>query len=677
MGIRADMILKIVYNSNQFQAGRYILAVSPHGGGSKSKNNTMENGTRFADLTTITQLPHVQFDINTESSATLVVPYTSVYSHMPVNPSSVVYTHSMGTILLAPYAPLVTTAGSSTVPFDLFVSFDNIDLAAPVYPQSRNHKDTVSKEQYAAKIGPVGAGAGKVATVANLIGDRVPLLSGIAKPVAWAADIFASVANVFGWSNPIVLSPANRITNTAFAYANNPDAGDNSVPLSLFAGNQVEVMPGYAGSDLDEMALSYLIRIPAYIDSFSWSTSTAINTVLGTYTVSPFQLKRNRFSGLTSVTTMTPVAFLSNIFKYYRGGIKYRIKLVKTGFHSGRLLICFNPSPFATPTTISSLIQSTYINRQIVDISSQTEFEYTVPYVSLSPWKPTQGNYSAIGNLVIVVANPLVAPATVSSSITVIVEACGADDMEFNVPTNHNLQPVVVYDPQSFDPRGAAGVIDSGDLGSSTLDSNQHYAARACVGEKTLSLLSYVKSADFSSTEISVVNSLTYYPFVSQYVLSSPTVASTPNMVTDNFGLIKSLYLYNRGSVRIRLVPVDNQSVDLKSSKLLNQSSSSPDYTGYTTGAISTGYDHGMIAYNTTRSGGIEVQIPQYHRFPMRIQNDDILNSAYNVNFNVPTTTSFLLEMNARETFSVNLARAAGDDFHCGFFIGVPPMTAL
>lgn len=674
MGIRADMVLKVVFNANSFQAGRYILAVSPHGGTGQNPAVYMENGTRFASLTQITQLPHVEFDLNTESSATLTVPYSSVYSHVPVNPPAPNTTHSLGTIILLPYSPVVSTAGSSSVPFDLYVSFTNVDLAAPVFPQMAKGSNTVEREQAAANIGPVAKGAGKVKALANMVGQKVPLLASIAEPVSWAMDLLEGAANIFGWSNPSNLAPAQRITDTAFAYANNADAGDNSLPISLYSCNQVEVAPGYSGTALDEMVLSHLSQIPAYMETITWSTANATGSVLYSFNLTPYAAVRTSASGASTVSHFTPVGLLSRLFQYYRGGLKFKFKIVKTRYHTGRLILSFNPSVGTVATPISSITDTTYLNRQVIDISTQTEFEYTVPFISLSPWKPTYGQYGEIGALTMVISNPLVAPATVSSSISILMEICGAEDIEFAVPKSFDLTPVVVYDPQAYDPRGAAGTISSGELGKTSYSPDMYVSSRACIGEKVVSLLSLSKKSDTSSTSITTGPTLTYYPHVLNHGRTTAGAAVAPVMRPDMLDIIRSMFLYNRGSLRVRYIPATVYPGVFATTTLIPTDSGTSSYSTQTTGAALTPSHH-LTTYHNTNSGGVEVQIPQYHRFPMRIAYDDVLVSgAKFVDYVIPTVSQYQIQIDTKSNCSGFIARQAGDDFHCGFFLGVPPM---
>jgi len=49
--------------------------------------------------------------------------------------------------------------------------------------------------------------------------------------------------------------------------------------------------------------------------------------------------------------------------------------------------------------------------------------------------------------------------------------------------------------------------------------------------------------------------------------------------------------------------------------------------------------------------------------------------SSLAVNYTIPTTTSYQVEFGTQnDSNSHDFARQASDDFHCGFFLGVPPI---
>jgi len=683
MGIRADVVITLVVNANKFQAGRYILAYSPFGGTGLLKAEAISNGTRAANLTTITQLPHVEIDLATQTSVSIEIPYVSVYSHLPIVPPNSASTHVLGEVKIFPYSALVSTAGSTSCSYDLFVSFKNVSLAAPCYPQSGKF-NAAQGEQKAKGVGPVTSALRIASSISNLIGDKVPTLSALAAPVTWALDLMSGVASVFGWSNPINLERAYRVNQVAYAYANNCDNIDNSLPLSLFSGNTVEVLPGFAGNDIDEMSIDYIKSIPAWVTTQTWSTTDASDSVLYSTEVSPNIMQSTIASGLNTVYCMTPVCFLSNLFNLYRGGLRFTFKIVKTEFHSGRLSVVFNPSVVPGASVFPNNTGSTYCHREIIDIREGNSFDFIVPYVSLSPYKQCQGNFSSIGSLQIRVLNPLIAPATVSTTISIIVEVAGAPDMEFAVPAQHTMQAVAIYNPQSssFIPKRDENSIISGVIGSSELKTDNHFSARACVGEKIVSLLSLLKKND-----ILPIRDLLYVgkhyvidPFSFPLPFTTVTNATGTDHQNDNLALVSSLYLLNRGSTRWRVFSYSSNTVNILASTLLPTDSNTAIYSSKISSASSAPKTHALEVYNTNTDASLaEVQVPQYNRFHSRIWYDSTYDaSTHGIAYGAyPTTSQVQLQVYAPDAALPDFGRQAGDDFQCGYFIGVPPIVKV
>ena len=130
----------------------------------------------------------------------------------------------------------------------------------------------------------------------------------------------------------------------------------------------------------------------------------------------------------TSFQTQTPMTFCTNFFRLWRGSVKFTVKIVKTQFHSGRLLVCFNPNDTATTLTLNN---SAFIHREIVDIRDCSEFSFTCPYALTRPYMAVN---DSLGTLSVIVLNKLTAPDSVSTVINLIFEVAAGPDVELAVP---------------------------------------------------------------------------------------------------------------------------------------------------------------------------------------------------------------------------------------------------
>jgi hypothetical protein len=666
MGMRADITVRLQVNANKFQQGRYILAFCPLVG-SGTSNIEVATNMRFANLTTITQLPHVEIDLSLETEAILKIPYVSFMSHLPINPTTPTLNGLLGQLKLFPYSSLVSVAGSTTASYDIYMNFDNIHLAAPVVPQSGKFKpNLVTGEQRSKGVGPIESAATKISRVSNMIGDEVPSLTFLAAPVTWASNLIGGIASVFGWSKPINLGHTQRVITSNAAYMANSDAIDNSYSISVFAQNQVEVLPGFAGNDVDEMSIDFIKSIPAYYKTFTFDTTKVSGDILLDLPLNPSTFETTFVSGTKTVRCQTPLTALTNFFNYYRGGVRLTFKIVKTEFHSGRIALTFNPlAPYQASASIS-VANAPYVHREIIDIRDGNSFDFVVPYVALTPYRSVN---DAFANLTMTVINPLIAPATVSSSITFLLEIAGAPDVEFAVPTNKTWpNPCAVYNPQmsSFIPKADKNSIASSVMGRSQLKHDQFMSARACVGEKVVSILSLLKrNYKFAST---YTGNFYLDPFT---IFMGETTAAAPNApnVIDMYSYFSACYALSRGSVRIKVSP--NQQFIVPPSATLTMQNSGT-FPVVSLGAFLV---DPLVPILGSRDLALEIQIPQYNNAHSRSVCDIMGSTAYFTNdHNTLGSSPGVLNVITNVADISSVYRSVGDDFQLGYFVGIPPI---
>lgn len=679
MGMRADIIVRLQVNATRFQAGRYILAFCPKVGSGTDTNETATN-IRFANLTTITQLPHVEIDLSSETEAILCIPYVSYSSHLPIVPGSPTLFGSLGILKLFPYVPVTAAAGALSCSYNIYFNFDNIHLAAPVVPQSarfvpsipRGKNNPVTVEQKTAGVGPIEAGSIKVGVVANFIGDTIPALTAIAAPVKWASDLVAGLAHIFGWSKPVNLEHSYRVVNTKMAYMTNSNAIDNSLPMSMMSDNQVEVLPGFAGTDIDEMAIDYIKSIPAYYTQFTWTTGSGSGASLFSQTVVPANFYTSFASGIPTAYCYTPVGALTTLFNQYRGGIRYTFKIIKTEFHSGRVSVTFNPLVPGQAATTISVANAPFVHREIIDIREGNSFDFIVPYVSLTPYKQCSDNF---GEIVVRVINPLIAPATVSSTIVFLVEVAGAPDFEVAFPAmNVAVRPTAVYNPQSssFIPKADKNSITSSVIGQSRLLHDNHMSARSCVGEKVVSILSYLKRNFFFGTAATA--NISFDPVLVSLAKTTAASNATNGPHNDPYSFISSWYALSRGSIRVKFTNNDGAK-ELAHAGFFPQNTGSYD-TVNTFGLPNDSSQRVLVDLGE----GVELQFPQYNDTHSRGVADITFSSTYLTNNHAALGASigyFSLARLAGGAGTVTMYRSVGDDFQLGYFVGIPPVLVV
>jgi hypothetical protein len=676
--LRADLVLRLVVNADRFQAGRYILAGVPTGGDSIENAITPWYTMHRHSLTQITQLPHVELDINSQTEVELRLPWLSHFNGIPMSEmTNISLSGNPWIFFLYPYYPLITTAGSSTATYSLFLSLDNVTLGFPALPQMAISPTDV--EQKKADKAPVSAFLGRISATFNQL-SKIPVLSALAGNTAWGVDILRGAANIWGWSKPLDLAPLTRVRQDPHAYMATEDTVDTSMPLSLFGRNHVKILPGFGGTDFDEMSIDYLKAIPAYRGVFTWTTAAAANSTLGVLDVTPDQYTTT--TETVDLTNYTPVGFVNSMFGMWRGSISYTLKFVSTMFHSGRLLIVYNPKyPLgsyhgARPDAYTS----EYCYREIVDLREKHEVTFVVPFVSPFPW--WNNGWPSLGEVVLQVLDPLIAPSTVSSSVPILVEVAGGPDLEFAVPVRNNqLTPTAPYTFQMDVALPSSEPILTGNIGGSTIKSDDLWNVEACVGEKILSLRSLLKRYSFWADPVASKGRRAFYPAAIDINVSSVGgLASTP-VNTDDYNYISPCFLFSRGGFRIKsFVPGGGEHYGFVQLEHAGNSGS------ITSGVVDSVILGGLRSpgrpiqeVRTDLTGSIDIQVPMYHHTFARgnVANLMCSTASYSSSFSQPSSnhvyTTLVLQSNP--TGGIISYRAGADDLNLGGFVSVPPMT--
>lgn len=704
-GIRMDMRFRLVINANRMQQGRYIMGWVPLAGGfaNQDRYDSVVN-MHVATLVQRTTNPHVEIDFATGTAAELLIPYTSVNSFYPLNTLTTgTLIGTLGQLHLYPYSTLLVPSGSTVVNYSIYMNFENIRLFGACSPQSGVSDMEVSNKSN----GPLSSVSSAVSRGFNEF-KNIPLLGNYAQKVSWIADRITSSAKMFGFSKPTAGDSIPKMQMTNCPAHTTVDGDSDARTLSYLSKPGTVGLHGHSGTEFDEMDFSYIVRKFAWFDTQSWVVGSASGFQIASYFVAP---NVGKFV-VPPLTNWTPVGFVGNHFQLWRGSLKFKIKLVKTEFHSGRLEVCFFPID-----EVSYVGNTAYINRQIVDIRTTTEMEFVVPYMSREPWSDKN---NATGTFVIKVVDPLVCPANVTPSVGILVEMAGGDDIEFAVPGVVDLSPSKMI-PQSGECEDD-GCIIKATIGSSSVSANPHIFSSTTIGDKVTNFRAYLKRYhpirpnNKVSTSTKLLNDIgvTMYPdviYASTYTPDLPT--SSWN--SDLYGTIASCYAMSRGGIRIRdIISLSGfsqtnvtttvgittfTSVDLnqtlRGSTVMGLLSVSAQPTSVSnplltqTTGINYDTNNHINCQQTYTNNVLSMEIPQYTKTYARATVDllkwqgDLLpqNDVYYAGTSGTlgrlqiTLPSGLPSYNQRDGYTVhNLHRAMADDGSFSVFISIPPM---
>lgn len=582
VGLRANVEVTVQINAQKFQQGRLRLQYLPYQKYLSSKTELIN-----ATLTGKTSCPGVDIDVcggsNPQSriaQATFIIPYVSPHAYI-----NLITGHgTMGYIRLFVYSPLLS--GSSESPnceVTIWARFIEPKLAFPTSAKSyiksttRTHIAQVRGEAKKLKqTGVISDTLGKVAETLRTA-SKVPVIGSYLAIPEWIATSGEALCKLFGWSKPTTpMDTKLRTTNCMPNY----NGQDSSHKMALSADNEIDTPSGIGGSDLDEMALSSIFKIPAYWQQFTWRTSqTTTDQILWIDPVTP--LKFSPISGTSNGINMTPVGYVANCFGLWRGSLIYTFKLIKTGFHAGRLRVFFVPYESASNLVVGSApVNEIEKNYQIVvDIEESDTFSFKVPYVATKPWFNTtslgtvnESIPTSTGYIVVTVLNELRAVSTVSPSINILVEVSGGDDLTFACPQAPLYLPgkpsvrrstPIEHEAQVFGTavevqRNEAQLLYDPDS-ITNIDPLTNWSPEAhCIGEKVVSARQLIKRTNYvgSIVENRTNNNngtnnqnLNTLGVINPYGLKY----SSPISGIDYLSYFSYLYAFFRGGIRIKI----------------------------------------------------------------------------------------------------------------------------
>jgi hypothetical protein len=683
-GFRAKMICRVQVNSQRFQQGRLLLHYLPQ----TATMSAARLSCALSNLVLITQQPRVDFDIGADTEVMLEIPYVSNSMFYNLTDGS----FDFGTFYLTVYSALATGGGSTTCTYSVWCHFEDVEVQYPTVSQSgikvlrargkgAASLDVSDQELQSQGLGPISGILSKASKSASILSE-IPLISSFTAPASWMMGVMGRAADAIGFSKPTNAGPSEKRQLTTFAYMNNTNAIDNSIKIAVRSDNSVSQLPGFAGTDIDEMSIAYLVSIPSWFSTSTWTTNQTQGTSVLVFNLAPLNgyTQSVTNAGTTYQYGSYPVyGYIANHFKLWRGSITLTLKIVRTEFHSGRLLVAFFPGKdLGISNPKITFANTQYVYREIIDLRTSSEVSITFPWTSLTPYLDVGNSYGVVQ---VYVLNPLVAPATISTSCDVICEVSGAPDFEFAAPKAGNIAPAI-FTPQS-------GISATSKRIESVMDNSNINVglepAMYCVGERIQSIRQlikrftswYVQTSTSTNLRLTVSPSIHYLPQVS----TSNGVYTIPNMKVDMLSYYAPLFRFQRGSTRVKVIDhalmAANFTTDLFYNIGASGYSNPPVTSTFTPVSTALCCDHPTVVVPSL-SGGGEYEIPYYsmtHSSHVVVASSLAALPAREAVDNQPALT--VTQASAGYSGGTRIYRSAGDDFSFGFFIGTVPLAYL
>jgi len=149
--------------------------------------------------------------------------------------------------------------------------------------------------------------------------------------------------------------------------------------------DEVDVSAAMANSNSCETNISHILRKESLLFYKDWASTDAKDAFMfNIASQCGHSGSKSDTDALSAVTYYpTPAMYLGQAFRYWRGDIIVRFRILKTPFHRGRLTFVYEP------VAASLLPQPTVQKTRIVDIGLVDEFEITIPFGSTRSWLKT------------------------------------------------------------------------------------------------------------------------------------------------------------------------------------------------------------------------------------------------------------------------------------------------
>lgn len=477
--LRCKLRLKFVVNASPFYFGSMRVSYNPMSTGVDLYQTT-------ADQIKLSQTPGLYLEPSIMTTSEMELPF--LWPNAWLDATSAVELNNMGLIQYILFAKLRSANGvaNAKVQITCYAWAEEVEVAGLTTALS------LQSDEYEIP-GPISGPASAVAGVAGLLKD-VPLIGGMATAAEKGASMVSSVARAFGYSNPPVISDSMPFHPKAFHAFSSVDTSVPADKLTVDPKNEVTIDNAVAGVDSkDPLELSGLLSRESFVQGTLYQGANAPGDLLWSAPVTPI-VYAQVVNGSQTNYNHTVSGYFGRLFDAWRGSMVYRFRFVKSRYHTGRLVITWDPHG-----NQGSDYETTTLTR-VVDVQDEEEVAFVVPYKAASAWLNTTAypngfsnsgtptyTYDALahnGTIQLRVLNALTGPAASPQFDILCYVSCG-EDFRFAIPKS------LPHDMSCFE-------AQSQDVPVTSPISEEQEVELVTVGECVASLRPIIHRASFS-----------------------------------------------------------------------------------------------------------------------------------------------------------------------------------
>lgn len=465
-----DMKLRVVINSVKFQQGMMMIVFKPFYTEEKEKDI-------FNNLTCF---PHVMIDASVSNSVEMDIPWTNVRDAFPLYADNMQEHAYIGTLHAYVWNKLQTgKTGSIDCTLSFYMWMENLQvyqLAGPKDPRSLNFATdiirgnneafkqtrTIDRQipiselpQPVTREPQAGMIEGLVDEIGGLAMDTgANLIEHLLQKVARGAD-----------AKPSGFNPPQPVVPWVAANSAHGEGIDLSQRLSL----QPKSVVRPDASVKPPMNMKDLLSRYTRIGVATWTVNSEENESLVTAPMcpmmpasagKPLRVKLDKYY-VAAVSTEckdihsdskfqlelrnpSMLDYISHLYHYWHGSLKYKLEVVCTSMHSGRLYVRYEP--YGDRDVSLKECEKAATPGVNWEIQEKHSIEVVTPYMTTTPflntfWHPDPGEFTsdALGNtcggfLEMTVVNRLKVTTGISDTVDINIYIAAGDDFEFMGP---------------------------------------------------------------------------------------------------------------------------------------------------------------------------------------------------------------------------------------------------
>jgi hypothetical protein len=434
---RGNLKLRFQINGNRFQYGKMQVTYAPYtinttaGGVDAGVNKVhrelwkMVEAKGFVESSPImfqqyqSTYPTTYLTLGKNNSVEMTLPFVWHFNYLAVNgirgplvPSGE-YPQSPGLIYLTDINPMRMAKHQTDQPtsasITVYAWMEDMVLSTPteLTPASSSYSEIFTKSSGSEyKDGPVSSVASTAQKVAGKL-TKVPVIGEFAKATEIGAGAIGDIAKLFGFSAPTREDQPEHVRQATVGRFCQTIGQDSSVKLSMDPKQELSIDPSMIGiTSNDEMAFSSIVTREQFIGKTMWLSADDNhgpfgNKLLFASLVGPHQINiqdnaKTVGNRVYKCHTDTPAGQIASMFAYWRGSVTYRVEVVASQFHAGRLKLQFDPTITAAAINSGTLFTEDVNARYtaILDLETCSEIEFTIPYTNLKAFLRDQTDIS-------------------------------------------------------------------------------------------------------------------------------------------------------------------------------------------------------------------------------------------------------------------------------------------